>query len=133
VPGASLFVAIYEDQIVGAALACQPDDVVNAHLTASDEVGYELGAAYALKWQQMDYYAGRARWLNLAGVPGINDSGGRGLRWFKQGWSPEARMAYFCGRVFDSRTYDALSEATEPLIENCFPAYRAGEFARPCI
>lgn len=129
VPGASLFIAIHRGKVVGGALAYQQGDVVNAHLTAFDEMGYELSAAYALKWRQLGYYADKARWFNLAGVPGINDTGGDGLRRFKQGWSPETRMAYLCGRVFDRETYDALAAAKGISVDGYFPAYRAGEFA----
>ena len=128
VPGASLFIAMHQHRAVGAALAYQQGDVVHAHLTACDEKGYELSAAYALKWRQMDYYAGKARWFNLAGVPGIDDVGAEGLRRFKQGWSPERRMVYFCGRVFDRETYDILAAAKETSADDYFPDYRAGEF-----
>ncbi len=129
VPGASLFIAIHRDRVVGGALAYQHGDVVNAHLTAFDATGYELSAAYALKWRQLEYYADKARWFNLAGVPGIDDRGGDGLRRFKQGWSSETRTAYFCGRVFDRQAYDALSKAKKTTTDSYFPAYRAGEFA----
>ncbi|UCD51578.1 MAG: GNAT family N-acetyltransferase [Phycisphaerales bacterium] len=129
VPGASLFVAVHGGKVVGGALAYQQGDVVSAHLTAFDETGYELSAAYALKWRQLEYYADKARWFNLAGVPGVDDKGGGGLRRFKQGWSPETRTAYFCGRVFDGPAYEALSRARKGATDGYFPAYRAGEFS----
>ena len=103
--------------------------MVYAQLTAFDETGYELSAAYALKWRQIDYYADKARWFNLAGVPGTNDAGGEGLRCFKQGWSVETRTVYFCGRVFDRKAYDALTEVKGVSADDYFPAYRAGEFS----
>lgn len=133
VPGASLFIATHKQRVVGAALAYQQGDVVDAHLTAFDETGYELSAAYALKWRQMDYYADKARWFNLAGVPGTHNARGEGLRRFKQGWSPETRMAYFCGRVFHRNTYDALAQARGISADGYFPAYRAEEFSSSLI
>jgi hypothetical protein len=129
VPGASFFIAMYRGQIVGGALAYQQGDIVYAHLTAFDETGYELSAAYGLKWRQLEYYADKARWFTLGGVPGVKDKGADGLRRFKQGWSPETRTAYFCGRVFDGQVYDDLSQNTESGTDGYFPAYRAGEFA----
>jgi len=129
VPGASLFVAIHKHRVVGAALSYQRGDVVNGHLSAFDEMGYELSAAYALKWRQVEYYAGKARWFNLTGVPGRNDAGAEGLRRFKEGWSPERRMAYLCGRVFDRKVYDTLTRARGISADGYFPAYRAEEFS----
>jgi len=129
VPGASFFVAVHDDGIVGALLLYQQANVAYAQLTAVDELGYELGASYALHLTAMRYYADKVRWFNLAGVPGLSDTGGEGLRWFKQGWSKETRMAYFCGRVFNHQVYDALVEAKKVLADGYFPAYRTGEFA----
>lgn len=129
VPGASFFVAVRSAQIIGALLLYQQADVAYAQLTAVSEEGYKLGASYALFWTAMQYYADKVRWFNLSGVPGVNDAGGEGLRWFKQGWSKETRTAYFCGRVFDREVYDTLVEAKGVSADGYFPAYRMGEFA----
>jgi len=129
VPGASFFVAIQRGQVVGSLLLYQQAEVVYAHLMGVDDVGYELGASYALFWTAMRYYADKVRWFNLSGVPGVNDIGGEGLRWFKQGWSRETRTAHFCGRVFDRGAYEMLARAGANSADGYFPAYRAGEFA----
>ncbi len=129
VPGASFFAATHHDQVVGALLLYQHGDVAYAHLTGVDDVGYQLGASYALFWTAMDYYADKAHWFNLSGVPGVNDAGGEGLRWFKQGWSRETRTVHFCGRVFDWKAYEELVRVGGTSAEEYFPAYRAGEFA----
>jgi hypothetical protein len=128
VPGASLFVAEHGREIIGAALTYRQGDVAYAHLTAFSDLGYKLGAGYALKWVQMDYYRGQARWLNLGGVPGLDDTGNEGLRWYKRGWSRETKEVYFCGRVFDHDAYALLSRARATTGTDYFPAYRAGEF-----
>ncbi len=129
VPGASFFVAVRDDKIIGGLLLYQRDDVAYALLTAVDELGYELGASYALHLAAIRYYVDNVRWFNLTGVPGLNDAGGGGLRWFKQGWSKEVRLVYFCGRVLDRIAYDALADAGGAVAGSYFPAYRAGEFA----
>ena len=129
VPGACFFVALHEGRVVGALLVYQQADVAYAQLTGVDDVGYRLGASYALFHAAMRYYTDRAAWFNLSGVPGVSDSGGEGLRWFKQGWSRETRQAYFCGRVYDQAAYDALCRSRGDAAGNYFPAYRAGEFA----
>lgn len=128
VPGASLFMAIQEGEVIGAQLLYQQAEVAYSQLTATNQRGYKLGASYALHVTSMRYYADKARWFNLSGATGVSDRGGEGLRWFKQGWSKQTRRVYFCGRVFDRKLYDALSEAKGGSIEGYFPAYRVGEF-----
>jgi len=129
VPGASFFVAVHGDRVVGALLVYRQDGVAYAQLTGVDEVGYKLGASYALFYTAMRYYAGKEPWFNLSGVPGVSDTGGEGLRWFKQGFSREIRVAYFCGRVLDRVAYRALCTTRGDVTSGYFPAYRAGEFA----
>jgi hypothetical protein len=129
VPGASLFraISIAEGRTVGAALRFQSGDVVYGHVMALNEEGYRLGASYALTWFQLDYYSGRARWLNLQGVPGADDSGSEGLRQYKLGWSPQTKTAYLCGRIFNREMYEEIVEAKGAAVGNYFPAYRNGE------
>jgi len=128
VPGASFLVAIHQDVVVGALLLYRYGDVAYVHLTAVDDVGYRLGASYALWWTAMEYCADKTHWFNLSGVPGVDEKGGEGLRWFKQGWSRETRTSYFCGRIFDSEAYDLLTRTKGASPEPYFPSYRAGEF-----
>lgn len=128
VPGACFFVALCEGQVVGALLVYQQAEVAYAHLTGVDDIGYQLGASYALFHAALQHYADRAAWFNLSGVPGVSDTGGEGLRWFKQGWSRQMRQVYFCGRVFDQTAYDVLCRGRGDVTGSYFPAYRAGEF-----
>ena len=130
VPGASLFTATHEGRLVGAALSYQQGDVVYAHLASFNEIGYDLSASYGLKWVQLDYYSGKARWLDLGGVPGTEEvgNGEAGLGKFKRGWSPETRMVYLCGGIFDPQKYAALVHESGASHQGYFPAYRTGEF-----
>lgn len=127
VPGASFFVAKGGNEVVGAALSYQQGDVVQAHLTAFSETGYKLAASYAIKWTQLEYYGDKARWFNLQGVPGADDSGSEGLRQYKLGWSPQTKTAYLCGRIFDRPMYEEIVKAKGAAAGSYFPAYRNGE------
>jgi hypothetical protein len=128
VPGGTLFRAIHDGRTVGAALRYQSGDVVYAHLVAFDDVGYRLGASYALTWFQLNYFADKARWFDLGGTPGVKAYRDSGLWHYKRGWSPETRPVYFCGRVLDRDRYDAIVKSTRVSTNGYFPAYRAGEF-----
>jgi len=129
IPGASFFVALREGHVIGGLLTYERGDVACAQLTACDDEGYELGASYALHLVAMRHYAGRLRWFNLTGVPGLDDKGGGGLRWFKGGWSGQVRQTHFCGRILNRRVYDTLAAAHGVSADGYFPAYRAGEFS----
>ena len=129
VPGTSFFIARTSDEVVGAALSYQQGDVVQAHLTAFSERGYKLAASYAIKWAQLEYYGGKARWLNLQGVPGADDTGNDGLRQYKLGWSSQTKTAYLCGRIFARQMYEQIVKAKGAVVGNYFPAYRNGELA----
>jgi hypothetical protein len=128
VPGGSLFTATYEGKLVGAAFSYQQGDVVYAHLTSFNEIGYDLSASYGLKWIQLDYYSDKARWLDLGGVPGTDGNGDRGLGQFKRGWSPETKTVYLCGGIFDPEKYAAIVDKRGAAHDGYFPAYRTGEF-----
>lgn len=127
-PGSTLFVASYRDAIVGAKINFVHGDVVYAHLAAFDTVGYEVGASRALDWTTIEYFAGKARWLNLGGGAGIAQDATDGLSKYKRGWSTDTRMAYFCGRIFDLEKYTEVSKANCVSATDYFPAYRKGEF-----
>lgn len=127
-PGLVLFVATCRDAIVGAQMNFVQNDVVYAHLAAFDETGYEVGASYALDWATIEYFAGKARWLDLGGGAGIAEDAIDGLSQYKQGWSAENRIVYFCGRIFDLEKYTEMSKLNDILATDYFPAYRKGEF-----
>ena len=128
VPGMAMFRAVHEGTAVGAAMLFEQGDVVYGHLLAVSERGYKLGAAYALYWSQIEYYSGKARWLDFGGVPGVTSESTDGLSWFKRGWSTDTRTAYFCGRIFDHKKYAEIVKVRGSSTADYFPPYRKGEF-----
>lgn len=128
VPGLSFFRAHIEGNTVGAALRYQCGDVVYAHLAAFSDIGYQLGASYALTWFALDYYSDKARWFDLGGIPGLGNTRHAGLWSYKRGWSRETRPVYICGRILDHRRYETMARANHVPNDGYFPAYRWGEF-----
>jgi hypothetical protein len=126
-PGAKILRAMCQGQAVGAQLWLIHNGVAYGHVLAFNELGYKLGAQYALYWYAIERMAQYARWCDIGGVAGLNEEGGQGLAWFKQGWTKETRTAYFCGRVFDRAKYASLVEAAGAEGSHYFPAYRSGE------
>ncbi|PID57841.1 hypothetical protein CSB45_06365 [candidate division KSB3 bacterium] len=130
IPGVIMFQACYQDELIGAHLWFQHEEVAYSHLAAYSPLGYEMMASYALHWQAIDYFADKVRWLDLGAGAGIcrKTSTTDGLNFFKQGWSTETRIAYFCGRIFNPIKYYELVQACGNRSTSYFPAYRAGEF-----
>jgi hypothetical protein len=128
IPGMVMLRAVHQDVAVGAQLYFVQGDEVHCHLGAYSKVGYELGAAYALDWFSIEYFADKAKWLDLGGGAGITDNGSDGLSRYKKGWSNETRIAYFCGRIFNREKYAEIVQAKEVAATDYFPAYRLGEF-----
>ena len=120
-----MFRAVHEGRTVGLDLWYVQDDVAQGHLVAFSDEGYSLSASYATKWTLLNYFVGKARWVNFGGLPGSADESERRLGQFKRGWANTTRKAYFCGRIFDSQAYDALSQCAPET--SFFPAYRAGD------
>ena len=116
--------ATYNDVTVGAQLWCLHDDVAYGHVLAFSEQGYELGAAYALYWFALEYFADKVRYCDYGGVSGLNNEDASGLSRFKKGWSTDMRTAYFCSRILNPAVYEELVQ-TKGLSANAFfPAYR---------
>jgi hypothetical protein len=128
IPGAVLIRALIDGKTVGAQIYLVQKDVVHVHLGASTEQGYEIGITYALEWASLEYFKGKARWLNLGGGVGISGSEADGLGQYKSGWATGTRWTYFCGRVFNRAQYDELTHARGIGATAYFPAYRQGEF-----
>jgi hypothetical protein len=129
IPGLVMFRAAYQQAVAGITLWYVQGDVGYYHLGAYSDVGYRLGASFALFWRAIEHFAALGlRWLNLGGGAGVGRSGTDGLTRFKQGWSTGTRTAYFCGRIFDQRSYRAIMEAKNIPASSYFPAYRRGEF-----
>jgi hypothetical protein len=130
VPGFVMSRAVHQGATVGMLSWYVQGDVGYAHLVAVSPAGYRLRAAYALYWSSIQYFAGKLRWLDLGGVPGTRDNQQAGLAMFKRGWSSDTRQTYFCGRIFDRRTYDEIARTTGVSCDAYFPCYRAGQSDR---
>ena len=95
---------------------------------ASSQVGYEVGATYAMDRFSFEYFTDKARWLDLGGGAGIANEAMDGLSQYKKGWSTDIRTNYFCGRIFSHANYSEIVKAKHSFAEDYFPAYRKGEF-----
>lgn len=129
IPGALLMRALHDGKAIGAHIYFMDGDTVHCHLGAYDTVGYRLGITHALEWSSIEYFAPRARWIDLGGGISVNQNEADGLAQYKRGWSTDTRTAYFCGRVFDQDRYAHLVEARGIAPTSYFPAYRKGEYA----
>jgi hypothetical protein len=127
IPGVEMFIASYNQEIIGAIIWLIDGEVGYAHLSAFSPLGYELGAPYALCWTTMQHYAKSLRWLDFGSGPGLSQKGD-GLTIFKKGWTNEARPVYLCGKVLDKKRYEEISGVKGLSELNYFPAYRAEEF-----
>lgn len=128
-PGIVLQWASYRTEPVAAILYFLQDDIAYGHILGCTDIGYVHGALYALIWSAIEQFTGSARWLDLMGVPGGQDSGSEGIRQFKLGWTRETRTAWLCGRILNRERYTRLVEATGTSQARYFPAYRDGEMA----
>jgi hypothetical protein len=129
IPGVVVLQAIDEGTVVGAQIYFVQGAAVHCHLGAVSEAGYDSGAFYALDWCSVEYFADKARWLDLGAGAGISSDGTDGLSQYKQGWATDTRLTYFCGRVFNRKRYEELVQAKGIGATRYFPAYREGEFA----
>jgi hypothetical protein len=95
---------------------------------AFNEIGYKLGASYALYWSAIEYFSKKADWYDIGAVPGTTGHGSNGLKQFKQGWATDTRKTYFCGRIFNYTRYMDIVTTKGMGDTAYFPAYRQGEF-----
>jgi hypothetical protein len=129
VPGAVMLRAIHKGQTVGMTWWFISEGVGYYHLGAYSDVGYELGASFALFWRAIELFrADSLRWLDLGAGAGLANSATDGLSRFKRGWSNGARMAYLCGRIMDYARYNQIADARGIRTTDYFPAYRQCEF-----
>lgn len=126
IPGMIAIRALENNVLVGAHLWYEANDVAYSHLAAATERGYQLNCSYAIYAAAIEYFRARLMFIDLGGGPS-NESAKDGLAWFKRGWSNAFRTAYFCGRIVNLQSYNALVEATGKLENGYFPAYRSGE------
>lgn len=129
VPGMELFRAVHDQKTVGMTLWYMDGNTAYYHLAAYDELGYELGASFALFWEAFAYFAKRGvRQVGLGAGAGATGDRSDGLTRFKRGWANETRPTFLCGKIFDPEKYRALTEAKRAIESDYFPAYRTGEF-----
>lgn len=128
VPGMVALRAVTNSETVGMHLWYVQDDVAYSHLSAYNEVGYDLQVSYGLNWVANEHFAGKLRWLVLGAGAGTSANSGRGLTEYKRGWSTGTRQVYFCGRTLDPERYQALTKWHNRPPTQYFPAYRANEF-----
>lgn len=123
-PGIVVMRAKHRDTTVGAQLWFQHEDVAYGHVLAFSQLGYDVGAPYALYWFALEHFLGKVRWCTTGGVSGTDVQGSGGLSQFKRGWATTTRTAFFCGRIFDRAKYDELVRLKGPAPGDFFPAYR---------
>ena len=132
VPGLVIFQASRNRRTIGMHLWYLQSGIAYSHLSAFDQEGYSLGAAYALHWcaiqEFKQNYARELRWIDLGAGAGARQSASDGLSMFKRGWTTTERVKYFCGSIFDPEAYELLTTANRR-DSNYFPLYRAGELS----
>lgn len=108
----------------GAVLAMQlwirQGDRAYSHLTATSEVGYRVGATYAVYAAAIDHLADCIV-LDLGGGAGPLDDPTDSLAAFKRGFANATVMTSLCGAVLDQAAYTELADDRSDAF---FPAYR---------
>lgn len=127
VPGlVALRASTRDDACVGGQLWYVSGDVAYSHLTAVNDVGYELRCSYAIYAAAIEFFEGKLRWMDLGAGAG-SSSENDGLTKFKEGWANAQRPAHFCGRILNQERYRELVSETGSETARYFPAYRNGE------
>ena len=124
-PGIVVVRAKHGGTTVGAQLWFQHEDVAYGHVLAFNQIGYDVGAPYALYWFALEHFLGKIRWCTMGGVSGTDVALSGGLSQFKRGWATTTRTAYFCGRIFEPRKYEELVRLKGRAPDGFFPAYRS--------
>ena len=128
IPGLVMFRAVHGESTVGILLWYVHGDVGYYHLGASNFLGYEMHASFALFWHAIEYFKTRGLgWLDLGGGAGIQNNVAGGLSEFKRGWSTGLRTAYFCGRIFNHEKYAEIMRKKGVAGTGYFPGYRKDE------
>jgi len=122
-PGLVVLRALRGDETVGAQLWFQQDEVAIGHVLAFTDLGYSLGATYALLWFALNHFSGKVKWCDLGGVAGLQENQSNGLSKFKDGWSTGKITAHLCGKILNREKYDKLV-ALNQNPTGFFPAYR---------
>jgi hypothetical protein len=125
VPGAHLVSAWEQGEMLGADLYYPDRGRVFAHLSAYSDTGYAQSVSYPMMGHAIEYFRGKAEFIDLGGVPAGAASG---LSEFKAGWTAVTRPSHLCGKVLNPARY---AELCKGLAETAyFPAYRQSDFKR---
>ena len=129
-PGAFVFEAVAEDQVIGLDMIYVDNDTAYGHVCAFNELGYTLRASYATRWRMLEFLKGRVRFLDFGASVGTEaNSEDDGLASYKKRWCSVTRPVFLCSAVFDQKVYDQLSrQHSGPEKVAYFPAYRRGEY-----
>lgn len=128
-PGLIVFVARYQSQIVSMHLWYKDPDrrIIYSHLAASNALGYELMASYAIYHQAIHYFSALDyQYIHLGSGAGLINQNEDGLSYFKRGWSNQKNETYLCGRILQPEIYEKLAQGYNK--HTYFPAYRVGDF-----
>ncbi len=125
IPGMVVLRATHGGTTVGAQLWFQQRRIAYGHVLAFNQLGYDMGAPYALYWFALEHFLGKVDWCTMGGVSGTDVALSGGLSQFKRGWASATRTAYFCGRIFDPTRYEELVKLHGRAPDGFFPAYRS--------
>jgi len=129
IPGTLFFRVWHNKNLVGGNLYYIQRNVAYGHLLALTDKGYELGAAYAVKWISLQYLSKLVKFVNLGGGTGIKDGEESGLDLFKSGWTNSISQSYFCGIVLQHQYYESLIQDRNTKHQKWFPAYRINDYS----
>jgi len=132
VPGLMIFRARRNGRTIGMHLWYLQSGIAYSHLSAFDQEGYSLRAAYALHSSAIEEFkqnhAQELHWIDLGSGAGVTENESDGLSIFKRGWATAEKVKYFCGSIFDPEAYESLTAANRGG-SDYFPLYRARELA----
>jgi hypothetical protein len=127
IPNTHYFRVLQDGLVVGGNIYFIQDHIAYAHLSAFTEIGYDLGAPYAVKGFAMNYFQEKIQFINFGGSTGKQNER-NGLDEFKKGWSNRVEKSYFCGKVLNKDRYQELNQRRFKNKTDWFPSYRTNDF-----
>ena len=125
IPGLETIGGFVGNELVSCNTWVTHNGRVHSHLVASNALGYELRAAYAVSDASVTYFR-NAEIVNFGGGAGVEDNAEDGLAQFKRGFGNAQARSYICGAILDRSNYARLTTARNRLLPtDYFPAYRA--------
>lgn len=119
VPGIETLAGFIGPEMVCANIWAVHGGRAHSHLVASNMLGYETEAAYAVTDQAFWEFA-HCDLINLGGGAGVDDSD-EGLCRFKKGFCNSTSQGYIAGAILDPDGYERLTPGRNT---DFFPAYR---------